>query len=46
MDDFYSDWCDEVGYTKDDVEDLFGGFGKEKGEFLMFDNGSIVRFSF
>jgi len=39
--DFYSDWCeDPVNYSKDYADELLS----DKREFLIFDNGEIVRF--
>ena len=41
MDDFYSDWVDEVGYTEIAADDLLNDDG---GEFLVFKDRQIVRF--
>ena len=40
MDDFYSDWCDEVGYSIEMANDVYNG---SDGEFLTFNDGSIIR---
>ena len=38
--DFCSDWCDDLGYTRTVArQKLHGG----KGEFKIFNNGEIVR---
>jgi len=44
MDDFYSDWCDEVGYSKEYADALYS-HGSDSGEFLSFSDKAIVRFS-
>jgi len=40
--DFCSDWCDEIGYTRTEARERLN-FGK--GEFCKFSNGEIVRLS-
>ena len=43
MDDFYSDWCEELNYSLEDADSLLSD---ESGEFLEFENSaSIIRFS-
>lgn len=44
MDDFYSDWCDEVGYSQAEADRLFEE-GTQSGEFKQFSDDSIVRFN-
>lgn len=41
MEDFYSDWVDEVGYSKDEAKSLL--IVNDGGEFKKFGNGLIVR---
>lgn len=41
MDDFYSDWVDGVGYSREDAKSLLSV--NDGGEFKKFKNGSIVR---
>lgn len=38
--DFCSDWCDGVGYTRTEARRILHG---GKGEFKIFKNGEIVR---
>lgn len=38
--DFCSDWCDGVGYTRTQAREIYHG---GKGEFCTFSNGEIVR---
>jgi len=39
--DFCSDWCDEIGYTRTEArEKLHGG----NGEFMIFKGWGIIRF--
>ena len=40
MEDFFSDWCDAVGYTRTQARKLYHG---GKGEFCTFANGEIIR---
>lgn len=40
--DFCSDWCDDIGYTRTDARELLHG---GKGEFQIFKNWGILRFS-
>ena len=40
--DFCSDWCDEIGYTRTEARKLLHG---GKGEFLKFDSNEIIRFT-
>lgn len=42
MDDFYSDWCDEIGYSKEEADALMCN---NPDEFLTFEDGSIARFA-
>ncbi len=44
MEDFYSDWCGEVGYSLDNADALYS-LGSDSGEFLTFPDKTIVRFS-
>ena len=44
MDDFYSDWCDEVGYSESEADRVFEE-GSQSGEFIQFSDESIVRFT-
>lgn len=41
MEDFYSDWVNEVGYLKADAKNLL--VVNDGGEFKKFRNGSIIR---
>lgn len=41
MEDFYSDWCGELGYTQEEADSLFC---ENDGEFLQFNNDTIIRF--
>lgn len=41
MEDFYSDWVDGVGYSKEEAKSLL--VVNDGGEFKKFKNGSIVR---
>ncbi len=43
LDDFYSDWCGDIGYTKTQARKLlYGGIG----EFMRLSNGmGIIRFA-
>ena len=38
--DFCSDWCNQIGYTRTDARKLLHG---GKGEFVVFSNGEILR---
>lgn len=40
LEDFYSDWVDEVGYTKKQANNLLKD---NKDEFLKFKDGRILR---
>lgn len=42
MEDFFSDWCDQVGYTRSEARARFKE-GKAVGEFKQFSDGQIVR---
>lgn len=42
--DFCSDWVDNLGYSEEDAKDLLDGQDHNKGEFLIFENETIVRF--
>jgi len=44
--DFYSDWCDEIGYSKSDANDLLSNKNGNEGEFKKFKDGQIIRFVF
>lgn len=44
MEDFFSDWCDHVGYTRQEARERFKE-GKANGEFKQFSDESIVRFN-
>jgi hypothetical protein len=41
MEDFFSDWCDDCGYTRTEARSIYHG---GKGEFQTFPNGNIVRY--
>ena len=41
MEDFYSDWVNGVGYSKDEAKSLL--VNNDGGEFKKFKDGSIVR---
>jgi len=41
MEDFYSDWTGEAGYSKDEAKSLLDV--NDGGEFKKFKDGSIVR---
>jgi len=43
--DFYSDWVEDLGYSKDDADDLLAGNRDNKEEFITFSDGQIIRFS-
>ena len=41
IEDFYSDWCDNLGYTRTEAKQIHhGGIG----EFQTFSNGNIIRY--
>jgi hypothetical protein len=40
MNDFYSDWVDEVGYSKENADKLLHN---ESDQFLIFQDGRILR---
>jgi len=40
LDDFYSDWVEEIGYSKEEADELL----KDEEQFLIFEDGSIIRF--
>lgn len=41
MDDFFTDWCDDCGYTRTEARNIYhGGIG----EFQTFSNGNIIRY--
>jgi hypothetical protein len=40
--DFYSDWVEDIGYTKEQADDLLD-IVKMQGEFIIFSDGRIVR---
>lgn len=40
--DFCSDWCDDIGYTRTEARDLLHG---GKGEFKIIDGIGILRFN-
>ena len=40
MDDFYSDWCDDIGYSKTDARSLLS---EGDGQFKKFKDGQIIR---
>lgn len=44
MDDFYSDWCDVVGFTKTEARQRLKE-GKRIGEFKIFSDNQIIRVS-
>ena len=42
MEDFFSDWCDNCGYTRTQARKIYhGGIG----EFQTFANGNIIRYA-
>jgi len=41
LEDFYSDWCGELNYSKEEADSLLAD---NPNEFLTFSDGSIVRF--
>ena len=47
MDDFYSVWVDDLGYTKTQAKKLLIGkdniYSDRNGEFKKFPNGEIIR---
>jgi hypothetical protein len=44
IDDFYSDWVDEVGYSKKQADDLLRD-NKDSYQFVIFNDGRILRLS-
>lgn len=40
LEDFFSDWCDNCGYTRTEARKIYHG---GKGEFCTFSTGEIVR---
>jgi hypothetical protein len=42
LEDFFSDWCDDLGYKKMEARQLLKK-NNNQGEFHIFDNGEIVR---
>ena len=40
--DFCEDWCDNCGYSRTEARKLLHG---GRGEFLVLENGNILRFS-
>ena len=41
LEDFFSDWCEECGYTRTEARRIYhGGYG----EFQTFPNGNIIRY--
>lgn len=42
-DDFEDDWCGDLGYTEEEAADLLNGKNNNAGEFLIFDNETIIR---
>lgn len=43
--DFYSDWCEEIGYSQEDADELLNCNRDNRGEFLIFEDNQIIRFS-
>lgn len=43
LDDFNSCWVDEIGYSEEDAERLLND--QDTGEFIEFDNETIIRFA-
>ena len=41
MEDFFSDWCDDCGYTRTQARAIYHG---GNGEFQTFSNGNIIRY--
>lgn len=41
IDDFYSDWCDDLGYTEEEADEMLDSYS---GEFIEFDGWGILRF--
>ena len=41
MEDFFSDWCDNCGYTRTEARKIYHG---GQGEFQTFPNGNIIRY--
>lgn len=42
MDDFFDDWCEQVGLTEKEAQERFKE-GKEIGEFKQFSDEQIIR---
>lgn len=43
LDDFYSDWCDDIGMTEEEANNILND--KNTGEFIIFYDQQIIRFT-